>query len=162
MVLELLSTTKRMAQLPPEAEGVAVAILIYSFLCFFCNLLMLWLLWTSRQTFSRTSCFLFCLFLLSLSVSDNHSFPWISIYPIFFLGSTCGVLPLSPPLFSRQSVRQITGTTFPQGQDGAGTSGCNATHNANTVPKMLDIGVICMFTAISIVVNIIQQIHDNM
>lgn len=53
----------RMAQLPPEAEGVAVAILIYSFLCLFCNVLMIWLLWTSQQTFSRTLKFISTCFL---------------------------------------------------------------------------------------------------
>ncbi|KAF3765336.1 hypothetical protein M406DRAFT_329250 [Cryphonectria parasitica EP155] len=42
-----------MAQLPEGARGAAVAILVYSFLCLFCNILMLWLLWTSRQTFSH-------------------------------------------------------------------------------------------------------------
>lgn len=42
-----------MAQLPQEAQGPVIAILIYTFICLLCNLLMLWLLWTSRQNWSR-------------------------------------------------------------------------------------------------------------
>lgn len=46
-----------MAQLPPDAYAAAFAILVYSIVCLLCNLLMLWLLWTSRQVFSRTCLF---------------------------------------------------------------------------------------------------------
>lgn len=42
-----------MAQLPQQAQGPVIAILVYTFVCLLCNLLMLWLLWTSRQTLSR-------------------------------------------------------------------------------------------------------------
>lgn len=112
--LSRLAFSRRMAQLPPEVEGVAVAILIYSFLCLFCNFLMLWLLWMTRQTFSRTS---------------TPSTPCLC---------DGGLRAGTPPNWHSHEI------------------------DTNQQAWETDIGVICMFTAISIVVNITQQIHDNL
>ncbi|ROW05045.1 hypothetical protein VSDG_00511 [Cytospora chrysosperma] len=38
-----------MVQLPAGAQGVADGVLFWSFLCLFCNLLLIWLLWTSKE-----------------------------------------------------------------------------------------------------------------
>lgn len=38
-----------MAQLPAGSEGAAAGVLFYALVCLFCNLLLLWLLWTSKE-----------------------------------------------------------------------------------------------------------------
>ncbi|PSR92049.1 hypothetical protein BD289DRAFT_196596 [Coniella lustricola] len=45
-----------MSQLPPGALPTAIAVLIYALVCLFSNVLMLWLVWTSRQSFSYIGC----------------------------------------------------------------------------------------------------------
>lgn len=42
-----------MAQLPADATGPVIGIFVFTLLCFLSGVLMLWLLWTSNQLFSR-------------------------------------------------------------------------------------------------------------
>lgn len=41
-----------MVQLPVEAYGAAAGVMIYTVICLLCAVLLLWLLSTSRETFS--------------------------------------------------------------------------------------------------------------
>ncbi|KAH6659227.1 hypothetical protein BKA67DRAFT_8593 [Truncatella angustata] len=45
-----------MWQLPAEATGVAVAVLVYSAICWVCNGLMLWLAWVHNERLSYVAC----------------------------------------------------------------------------------------------------------
>lgn len=91
-----------MGQLPDEAQGAAIGIMIYTIVCMLCNILMLWLLWTAGEILSRK---------------------W---------------LVTAPKL-------HITGPI--------------STDADKSSP---DIGMICAFLFVAVLVNMIQQINDNL
>ena len=61
------------SQLPPEARGVAAAVLTFSFISEFAGLLLIWLVWTHRE---RTSCksSMFEAYMMSMPFPANIAF----------------------------------------------------------------------------------------
>lgn len=49
-----------MAQLPSGSEGAAGGVLFWSLTCLLCNILLLWLLWTSKEKGSCKCRLLYC------------------------------------------------------------------------------------------------------
>lgn len=73
------TTPNDMAQLPAGSEGAAAGVLFYALVCLFCNLLLLWLLWTSKEKGSCKSRVYYMLTMTSpLSKEILHSSPLLA------------------------------------------------------------------------------------
>ncbi|KAK9422753.1 hypothetical protein SUNI508_00616 [Seiridium unicorne] len=67
-----------MWQLPSEATGVAIAVLLYSVICWICNVLMLWLAWVHNERLSYVACIsYFPLLSTTFSIVQQlHDYVW--------------------------------------------------------------------------------------